>query len=114
MTKKTEQAMKVAASWTPDEKTAKAMMIKAHGAKTPMAVSGGRLSIRAAVATDFADPKSTAAASARIEELKKELEGTGTIHGFTVTAGAVPLGTAEKTILPPVEEDPAYVAEAAE
>lgn len=94
--RKNEQAIKVSASWTPDERIAGLLGLKAFGAASPLRIRGGRLTINAAIAIDMTDPEQAARVAARIAELRQELEATGTVHSFTTQAGAVPAGTAER------------------
>lgn len=98
MAKRTEQALKVSASWTPDEETAEHIMAGVFGERTPLTLRGGRLTINAAVACDFAVAGQAASAEKRVQELRKELEARGKLHGFSVAAGAVPVGEAEPAI----------------
>lgn len=100
--RRTEQAIKVSASWTPGDNAATAIARQIFGKASPLRIRGGRLTINAAVALDMTDPAQAARAAARVAELRKELEATGTVHSFTAVAGAVPAGEAEK--LPEVSE----------
>lgn len=93
--RKTQQAMKVSASWTPSAAHAAPMMGEVFGAATPLRAVGGRLTINAAIALDMTDPSQAARVAARVQELRKELEASGTVHSFVVAAGAVPVGEAE-------------------
>lgn len=99
---KTTQAIKIAASWTPNEAEAAGMIADVFGPGSGIKVSGGRLALRHAVKTDFADPTHAVRVSERIAQIKAELEEKGTLHGFTATAGAVPVGEAE--VLPPSKQ----------
>lgn len=94
--RKNEQAIKISASWTPDERVAGLLGLTAFGPASPLRIRGGRLTINAAVAIDMTDPAQAALVAARIAELRNELEATGTVHSFTTQAGAVPAGTAER------------------
>lgn len=97
MGKKTEQALKVIASWTPHEIPAREMIDAVDELKDKLlTISSGRLSIHAAVACDFTVPGAAEKASARVQGIKKALEARGTVHSFSATAGAVPVGTAER------------------
>lgn len=98
--RKTEQAIKIAATWTPGAVQAHGVSMAMWGQKTPLRIRGGRLTINAAIATDHADPVLVSAVSARIAELRKELEATGTVHSFVTQAGAVPAGSAERLPVP--------------
>lgn len=94
--RKTEQAIKISASWTPIGEVAAKMAAQVFGDKTPLAFIGGRLSVNAHIAADMADPASMVRVSERVAELKQELAGTGILHSFITQAGAVPAGKAER------------------
>jgi hypothetical protein len=104
MAKKTEQALKIIASWTPTSGpsaslpgTADLMMLAVPDFEgMNLRIASGRLAIHAAVACDFTVPGAAEKASARVQEIKAALESTGTVHSFSATAGAVPVGTAER------------------
>ena len=100
--RKTEQAIKISASWTPTPGQADTIARRVFGDRSPLVIRGGRLSISAAIAIDMTDPAKAARVAARVAELRKELEATGTVHSFTTQAGAVPVGEAEQ--LPEVAE----------
>lgn len=101
--RKTEQAIKISASWTPGDIAARMIRGGIFGGSSPLTVRGGRLTINAAIAIDMTDPAQAVRAAERVAELRRELEVIGTVHSFTATAGAVPLGEAER--LPVVQED---------
>lgn len=92
MSKKTTQCLKISASWTPEEAEAADMTAAmfAGSVRAPLSYHGGRLSLKAAFKTDYANPDHMNALSARIAEIKASLEDTGTLHSFEVSAGAVP------------------------
>jgi hypothetical protein len=94
MAKKTEQALKIIASWTLYQGAAYDLMLALRLGH--LTIASGRLSIHAAVACDFTVPGAAEKASARVQEIKAALESTGTVHSFSATAGAVPVGTAEQ------------------
>ena len=96
MTKKTETAWKVSASWTPGADASAIMARWAFGEASPMKIMGGRITINAAILLDITDPDQAARAAARVKELRAELDATGTVHRFTAAAGAVPAGAAER------------------
>lgn len=100
--RKTEQAVKISASWTPGKDVSERIEDKIFGRGSPLVIRGGRLTINAAIAIDMTDPAQAARVAARVSELRKELEATGTVHSFTTVAGAVPAGEAEQ--LPEVTE----------
>lgn len=100
--RKTEQAIKISATWTPDAGAANKINAAIFGRLSPLAIRGGRLTINAAIAIDMTDPAQAARVAARVAELRKELEATGTVHSFTTLAGSVPAGEAEQ--LPEVAE----------
>lgn len=54
------------------------------------------MTINAAIAIDMTDPAQAGRVAARVSELRKELEATGTVHSFTTQAGSVPAGEAEQ------------------
>lgn len=94
--RKTEQAVKISASWTPNKNVAGDMSDDTFGVASPLRIRGGRLTINAAIAIDMTDPANAARVAARVAELRKELEATGTVHSFSTVAGAVPAGEAEQ------------------
>ena len=94
--RKTEQAIKISASWTPGEDAALGMARMEFGKESPLRIRGGRLTINAAIAIDMTDPAQAARVAARVAELRKELEAIGTVHSFSTVAGAVPAGEAEQ------------------
>lgn len=94
--RKTEQAIKISVSWTPSKETGLRIADKVFGKASPLDVRGGRLTINAAIAIDMTDPAQAARVAARVAELRKELEATGTVHSFTTLAGSVPAGEAEQ------------------
>lgn len=93
--RKTEQAVKISASWTPSEMAGRAIRSAVFGGASPLFVRGGRMTINAAIALDMTDPAQAGRVAARESELRKELEATGTVHSFVAAAGAVPAGDAE-------------------
>lgn len=91
-TRKTTQAIKVSATWTPHAEQAEQMARSAFGelgAGTGLRFEGGRILVRYAVATKMTDPEHTVRVAARIKEISDALERTGTVHTFTTQAGAV-------------------------
>ncbi len=105
MTNKTVQALKIAASWTPDPAAAAAMIDAVFHDKTKafgVRLAGGRMSIKHAIRTDFADPDQATRVIQRVAQIKDELRKAGTLHDFKTTAGAVPVGEAE--VLPDEDE----------
>ncbi len=94
--RKTEQAIKISATWTPDERTAGSMAEMCFGTMSPLMIRGGRLTINAAIAIDMTDPMQAARAAARVAELRQELSAIGELHTFSTQAGSVPAGTAER------------------
>lgn len=97
---KTVQALKVSASWTPNDGPAGKMMAAALGQTHAAGVrfSGGRLALKHAIKIDFADPAQASRVSARVAEIKAALAAAGELHDFRTTAGAVQ--TADAEILP--------------
>ena len=94
MSRKTVQATKISASWTPSSSTAAAMEAIAFGAGK-LSISGGRLHVTGAVAIDMADPDQAARVAARVKDYRTTLEALGTVHSFIVRTGAVPAGEVE-------------------
>lgn len=97
MTNKTTQALKITASWTPNEANGQAMMSGAfEGTPVEKArIAGGRMSIKLAYAIDYANPAHVAAVSTAVARVKRELEASGTLHGFNTVGGSVPVEEAE-------------------
>lgn len=94
--RKTAQAIKISASWTPGDDAANGIAKAEWGKNSPLRIRGGRLTINAAVAIDMTDPHDAVRVAERVAELRRELEATGTLHTFTTQAGAVPAGEAEQ------------------
>lgn len=88
--RKTTQALKISASWTPNTEAGINLARALFGAKTPFRFEGGRQMVRAAIKLDLADPMAAKPVAERAAELRAELEATGTVHSFTTQAGAVP------------------------
>jgi hypothetical protein len=101
--RKTEQAVKIAATITPNAETAKRIGAAIFGEKSPLFVRGGRLTINAAIGLDLTKPGSAQRAQDRVLELQNELAAIATVHTFTTQAGPVPDGQAE--VLPPSGEE---------
>lgn len=97
MTTKTTQAMKISASWTPNEDMADAMMkaMFEGSAGAPLKFTSGRIQMKHAIKSDFTDPGHMIRVTQRVAEIKELLEGYGTVHGFHASAGAVPHAEAE-------------------
>lgn len=104
-TRKTIQAIKVSATWTPGQMEAIAVSRTVFGQATPLHIRGGRLTINAAISIGDGSPDQVVRAYARAEELKNELEAHGTVHSFNTQAGAAP--TEQVEVLPalPKESD---------
>lgn len=105
MANKTVQALKISASWTPTPAIAAKMVAAALGKSDAKGVtfSGGRLSVKHSIKIDFSDPSQATRVSGRVAEIKSALESAGHLHGFTTTAGAVPVEEVE-TLPEPKEE----------
>ena len=91
-TKKTTQAIKVSATWTPHAEEAERMARSAFGelgAGDGLRFEGGRLLVRYAVATKMTDPEHIVRVAERIKQISDAIERTGTVHTFTTQAGAV-------------------------
>lgn len=104
---KTTQALKISASWTPDEKTSEQMLTRVFEdcPASPLKLHGGRINLKHAIKLDFSDPKNALAVSERVAAIKSDLEKRGTVHGFSTTAGAVPVEDAE-VLSPEPEKKP--------
>jgi hypothetical protein len=96
MTRKTEQAIKIGASWTPGPAASAELGPFIFGKATPLAIRGGRLTVNAAILSDMTDPGHMTRVAERVADLKRQLEALGTLHSFTTQAGSVPAGTAER------------------
>lgn len=103
--RKTVQAIKVSATWTPSDMGARVIRSGIFGDKSPLHVRGGRLTINAAIAIDMTDPSQAARVAARVQELKRELEAIGTLHSFSTQAGAVPADAVEHLPAVATEEE---------
>ncbi len=107
--RKTEQAIKISASWTPNDLVALAIGEGVFSESSPLRVRGGRLTINAAIAIDMSDPTQAALVAARVQKLRLHLQDLGTVHTFTTQAGSVPVGEAEHLAAP----EPEQIADAA-
>ena len=101
--RKTTQALKISASWTPNEAEGITLSRHLFGAATPFRFDGGRIMVKAAVKLDLSDPAMAAPVAARAAELRAELEAHGTLHSFTTQAGAVPTELVE--VLPAYQKE---------
>lgn len=88
--RKTTQALKISASWTPTEEAGIMLARTMFGAATPLRFDGGRIMVKAAIKLDLSDPAMATQVAARAAELRNELEATGKVHSFNTQAGAVP------------------------
>lgn len=97
MATKTIQALKVRAALTLSDsaKTGISKAIFAKDFRALLSLTSGKLKINYAIAARFDDPAYMARASDRIAEIKAALSSLGTLDEFAITAGSVPLGTAE-------------------
>ena len=94
MTKrKTTQALKISATWTPKAAPPQAAAQAAFGLPAPLRIEGGRHRLVAAISIDAADPASVRRASERADELKTALAETGTVHSFITQFGTAPIET---------------------
>ena len=92
MTRKTTQAFKFSATWTPHADVAARMANAAFGegeAGAGMRFEGGRMLVRYAIAMKMTDPDHTVRVAERIRHVIADLERTGTVHRCTEQAGAV-------------------------
>jgi len=105
MANKTVQALKISASWSPTPAIAAKMIAAALGKTDAKGVTfyGGRLSVKHAIKIDFSDPSQATRVSGRVAEIKAALESAGHVHGFTTTAGAVPVDEVE--VLPDLKDE---------
>lgn len=103
--RKTVQAIKISATWTPSEMGARALRSAVFGDASPLHVRGGRLTINAAIAIDMTDPSQAAQVASRVQELRRELEAKGTVHSFITQAGAVPVDAVEHLPMHPPQQD---------
>ena len=110
--RKTVQAIKISASWTPNPETAAAMAAAAFPGQ-PLRIEGGRTLVRHAIATDMTDPEHVVRVAQRIKRINDELRSTGTIHTLTTSAGSVPAEVAEHLPNPEPERHPETDKEAA-
>lgn len=111
--RKTVQALTVRASWSPSPAMGIAALnaifnedenSKFDDAPLKLDITGGNLKLRKSFKAEFTDLAKGAEINRRIAELKGRLEDRGTVHDFTVTAGAVPMADAEVVTLPPAED----------
>lgn len=103
-TRKTTQALKISASWTPKADAGVALARHIFGANTPLRFDGGRVMVKAAIKLDLSDPRMAQPVADRAAELRRELEAMGTVHSFTTQAGAVPTELVEVLPQPKSEE----------
>lgn len=87
--KKTVQATKVSASWTPLPPASEAM-VEVLRLPVGTSIAGGRIRITMALAADHSSTERVMENARYLEVLKTDLEARGTIHSWTVSAGAVP------------------------
>jgi hypothetical protein len=102
--RKTEQSIKISASWTPDGACADMMKDNAFGPASPLRIRGGRLTLNAAIAIGDGKGDKVIRAYARADELERELAAIGTVHSFNRQPGAVPAGEAEQLPEEPSDE----------
>lgn len=88
--RKTTQALKISASWTPREDAGIELARHLFGVNTPLRFDGGRIVVKAAIKLDLTDPAMATQVAARAAELRRELDASGKVHSFTTQAGAVP------------------------
>lgn len=90
--RKTTQAMKVSASWTPNEEVAHDMARAAFGdlgVGGGLRFDGGRILVKTAIATKMNDPDHAVRVAQRIKQIEAELRSNGRVHSFTTLHGAV-------------------------
>ena len=78
-TRKTTQALKISASWTPTEEVGIRLARSTFGAATPLRFDGGRIVVKAAIKLDLSDPAMATQVAARAAELRKELAHAETV-----------------------------------
>lgn len=88
-TKKTVQAMKATATWTPRDSLSGAIIAACGMLPSDIRIAGGRLRLTAAVLAQHDNMERVAANAEWLAGLKAGLEEVGTIHTWSVTAGAV-------------------------
>ncbi len=101
--RKTVQAIKISATWTPGPVESISVVRGIFGQSTPLSLRGGRLTINAAISIGDGSPKNVIRAYDRAAELQRELEAAGTLHTFHTQAGAAPTEMVE--VLPPISEE---------
>jgi hypothetical protein len=113
MAQKTDQALKITASWTPRADIAAAMMQTAFGgtAGSLLQYTSGRMQLKHAIKADFSDPDHVIRVTRRAAEVKAALEAMGTLHNFVTSAGAV--AHAELEVLPSYQVSGDHEQEAA-
>lgn len=103
--RKTVQAIKIGATWTPGPAALAELAPFMFGMTSPLNVRGGRLTINAAIAIDMSDPSQAAQVASRVQELRRELEAKGTVHSFITQAGAVPADAVEHLPMQPPQQE---------
>lgn len=95
--KKTTQAIKISASFTPDPDTAARMVAAAfpNGGAKGVRFEGGRIGVRHAIAIDMRDPHQAARVAARVKQIEESLDTHGVVHSFVTQAGAAPIDAVE-------------------
>ena len=88
--RKTVQALKLSASWTPTQPPDQTLARQAFAVPAPLRFEGGRHRMVAAFRIDTRDPQSVLRASTLAQEIRDELAGTGTLHSFITEVGRAP------------------------
>lgn len=89
--RKTGQALKISATWTPSEAVNDPKARAAFGIPSPLRFEGGRMRVVCAIGLDTRVPATVLAASERAAQIEKALAAAGTIHTFSTEVGRVPL-----------------------
>lgn len=97
--------MKVSASWSPDAITADRLIYGTDLMLPNLKIDGGRLTVKVAIRAKYDDPAHMARVSDHIATIKNLLQRTGSIHVWSVVAGAVAAGTAEEPPEIEISED---------
>ena len=109
--KKTIQAQKVSATWTPNAASARAIEGALEQFPAGVRIAGGKIRFAAALVAKYDDAALMQKNADWMARLKSDLSETGELHSWDVTAGAVPkgevldpFGTAVETVSEPVEQ----------
>ena len=87
--KKTIQAQKVSATWTPNNVAARAMEKGLDQFPVGAKIIGGRVRFAAALVARYEDAELMAKNADWFKRLRADMDETGVVHTFEITAGAV-------------------------